>query len=234
MTLVLFEQALEHLCRIHRIIRNPRGNALLVGVGGSGKQSLTRLATYCAGYTLFQISLSRGYGEEQFKAELRELYKLLGGTTEVVFLFTDAHVVEEGFLEFINNMLTTGMVPALYDPDERDMLCNSVRADVKLAGLPETQDTLWNYYIDRCRNNLHIVLAMSPSGSKLRVRCRNFPGLISATVIDWFFPWSEDALQKVAVSILYDTYIILRCAELYVCNIYRRTRYEYYILHVCP
>ncbi len=184
MTLVLFEQALEHLCRIHRIIRNPRGNALLVGVGGSGKQSLTKLAAHCSGYKLFQISLSRGYGEDQFKNDLKELYKMLG-QSEVVFLFTDAHVVEEGFLEFINNMLTTGMVPALYEPDEKDMLCNSVRADVKAAGLSETPDSLWNYYIDRCRNNLHIVLAMSPSGSKLRLRCRNFPGLISATVIDW-------------------------------------------------
>jgi len=197
MTLVLFEQALEHLCRIHRIIRNPRGNALLVGVGGSGKQSLTSLATFCAGYKLFQITLSRGYGEDQFKDDLKELYKKLG-TEEVVFLFTDAHVVEEGFLEFINNMLTTGMVPALYEQDEKDALCNSVRIAVRHAGLPETSDNLWNFYVNRCRDNLHIVLAMSPSGSKLRLRCRNFPGLVSNAVIDWFFPWPADALQKVA------------------------------------
>ena len=197
MTLVLFEQALEHLCRIHRIVRNPRGNALLVGVGGSGKQSLTRLAAYCAGYKLFQITLSRGYGEEQFKEDLKELYKLLG-LGEVVFLFTDAHVVEEGFLEFINNMLTTGMVPALYAQDEKDSLCNTVRTEVRHAGLAETPDNLWSFYVNRCRNNLHIVLAMSPSGSKLRLRCRNFPGLVSNAVIDWFFPWPADALQKVA------------------------------------
>lgn len=203
MSLVLFEQALEHLCRIHRIIRTPRGNALLVGVGGSGKQSLTSLATYCAGYKLFQVSLCRGYGEEQFKEELKELYKQLG-QGDVVFLFTDAHVVEEGFLEFLNNMLTTGMVPALYAPDERDSLSNTVRAEVRQLGLPETPDNLWAHYVTKCRNNLHIVLAMSPSGSKLRLRCRNFPGLVSNTVIDWFFPWPNDALEKVAEFFLQD------------------------------
>ena len=48
---------------------------------------------------------------------MKTLYKLLG-TKEVVFLFTDAHVALEGFLEFLNNMLTTGMVPALYEQDE--------------------------------------------------------------------------------------------------------------------
>ena len=117
--LVLFEMALSHLTRVHRIIRLPRGNALLVGVGGSGKQSLTRLATYCAGYDIFSIQLMRGYGEIEFREDLKTLYKLLG-TKEVVFLFTDAHVALEGFLEFLNNMLTTGMVPALYEQDEMD------------------------------------------------------------------------------------------------------------------
>jgi dynein heavy chain len=197
MTLVLFEMALEHLSRILRIIRNPLGHALLIGVGGSGKQSLSRLAAFTTGYDLFEIFLSRGYGENEFRESLKELYKKLG-KNKVVFLFTDAHAVEEGFLEFINNMLTTGMVPALFEQDERDSLASSLRDEVKAAGLIETSENCWKFYINRCRQNLHVILAMSPSGSTLRTRCRNFPGLVSATVIDWFFPWPEEALRNVA------------------------------------
>jgi dynein heavy chain len=74
MALVLFNDALDHLTKIHRIIRFPRGCALLVGFGGSGKQSLTKLATFVAGYKTWTINLVRNYKEEDFRNDLLELY----------------------------------------------------------------------------------------------------------------------------------------------------------------
>lgn len=64
---MLFEDAVSHICRINRILESPRGNALLVGVGGSGKQSLSRLAAYISALDVFQITLKKGYGIPDLK-----------------------------------------------------------------------------------------------------------------------------------------------------------------------
>ncbi|KAI9223372.1 dynein heavy chain and region D6 of dynein motor-domain-containing protein [Blastocladiella britannica] len=204
MHLVLFEEALEHLTRIHRAIRMPKGHALLVGVGGSGKQSLTRLAAYTAGYRVFEIALSRGYSEEDFRESLKTLYGDLGAGKKTVFLFTDAHVVQEGFLELVNNMLTVGIIPTLYAEDEKEAVLGTVRDEVTKAGMVASRENCWQYFVQKCSMNLHIVLCMSPQGDKLRERCRNFPGLVSNTVVDWFPPWPEEALRSVAETFLGD------------------------------
>ena len=132
------------------------------------------------------------------------MYKMLG-TSPVTFLFTDAHIAEEGFLEIINNILTTGMVPALYEADEKEAIVSQTREAATKAGIIPTGPNIWKFFISQCRHNLHVVLAMTPSGDDLRTRCRNFPGLISATVIDWFFTWPRDALHAVAQHFLKET-----------------------------
>ena len=71
MNLVLFDDALDHMTRIHRLFRLYHGNALLVGVGGSGKSSLTRVAAFAAGCEVFEITLSRGYNENNLREDLK-------------------------------------------------------------------------------------------------------------------------------------------------------------------
>uniref|UniRef100_W5K6M6 Dynein axonemal heavy chain 10 n=1 Tax=Astyanax mexicanus TaxID=7994 RepID=W5K6M6_ASTMX len=203
MNLVLFDDALDHLTRVHRIIRMDRGHALLVGVGGSGKQSLTKLAAFTAGCDVFEIVLSRGYSESNFREDLKTLYVKLGiENKRTVFLFTDAHVAEEGFLELINNMLTSGMVPALFPDDEKESVLNQIRDEAVKMGSGHSKESVWQYFINKSASNLHIVLGMSPVGDVLRTRCRNFPGLVNNTGIDWFLPWPPQALHAVAQSFL--------------------------------
>ena len=81
-------------CRISRILESPRGNALLVGVGGSGKQSLTRLAGSVAGLEVFQIQLRKGYSVTDLRTDLAQLYIKAGlKSVGTIFLLTDAQVL---------------------------------------------------------------------------------------------------------------------------------------------
>ena len=57
---VLFQDAVQHICSIARVLAQPRGNAMLVGVGGCGKQTLARFAAFIGGVRCFQIQITRG------------------------------------------------------------------------------------------------------------------------------------------------------------------------------
>ena len=206
MELVLFEQAMEHVSRIARIIGLPGGNALLVGVGGSGKQSLAKLASFICGYTVSQISVTSDYGVPDLKEELKELYRKAGvkPAEPIVFMMTDSQIVDERFLVYVNNLLSSGVIPDLFQKDEYDSIFGSLRNAAKAAGVQDTREAMMEFFIDRVKSNLHVILCFSPVGELFRIRPRRFPGLINCTAIDWFHPWPKDALVSVAQRFLED------------------------------
>ena len=109
MNLVMFGDAIANVCRIKRVVSMPRGNAMLVGVGGSGRQSLTRLASFIAGMGIFMIEVVRGYRSELFREDLKKLYERAGLNNEpTTFIFNDTQIIETSFLEDVNGMLTSG------------------------------------------------------------------------------------------------------------------------------
>ncbi|XP_061501815.1 dynein beta chain, ciliary isoform X1 [Anopheles gambiae] len=204
MNLVLFEDAMSHICRISRILEGPRGNALLIGVGGSGKQSLSRLAAFISGLEVFQIQLRKGYSIADLKADLAVLYMKAGvKNVPCMFLMTDAQVAEESFLVLINDLLASGEIPELFPEDEIDNnIINALRNEVKQLGMMDTKENCWKYFIEKVRKSLKLVLCFSPVGSTLRVRARKFPAIVNCTAINWFHEWPKNALESVSTRFL--------------------------------
>ncbi len=192
---------MEHVCRISRVVSLPAGHALLLGVGGGGKQSLARLAAHVAGVEVFAISVSSAYGMNEFRNDLLTLYNKVhskgggwrclgvhvGGThmhphthththipspppkspptctltphtpptqtgvkgIPTAFLLNDAQLVSDRFLVALNSLLAHGHVADLCGVEERDGFVGAVRAEAKSAGVLDTPDTLWQYFLSK-------------------------------------------------------------------------------------
>lgn len=205
MDLVLFEDCMKHACKISRILTAAGGHALLVGVGGMGKQSLSRLSAFICSYTNTGIVISSSYSVNDFKVDLQTMFQKAGVKDEgMMFLFTEGQIKTENFLVFLNDLLSSGEIADLFVPEDVDGIITNLSPAAKGDGINPTPNNVWSYFISRVKKNLHMSLCMSPS-DVFRNRARKFPAIINCTVIDWFHPWPQDALLSVAAKQLKDT-----------------------------
>jgi dynein heavy chain len=110
-------------------------------------------------------------------------------------------------LDDINNLLNSGNVPNLFPAEEKMVIKEGLRVAAQKAGKTAllssgTHEEYEDYFIERTREHLHIVLAMSPVGSALRDRIRSFPSLVNCCTIDWFTRWPDEALEAVCDQVL--------------------------------
>lgn len=99
---------------------------LLIGIGGSGRQSLSRIASYMCELATFQIAVTKHYRLPEFREDLKILYSKTGVENKpTTFLFVDTQVIEEQFLEVINSILSTGEVTSLFKADEMEEVRDS-------------------------------------------------------------------------------------------------------------
>jgi dynein heavy chain len=94
-------------------------------VGGSGRQSLSKMATFISYYKLFQIEVIKGYGMRSWREDLKKVLMLAGiENSPVTFLFVDTQIINEQMLEDINSVLNSGDVTNLYPDKDMEEIVN--------------------------------------------------------------------------------------------------------------
>ena len=204
--LYLFRDAIIHIAKLVRTLKQGGSHALLLGYSGSGRQSLTKLACYIAECELFELSISRYYGIEEWREELKKLLRTAGLQTKpVVFLFKETHLLNQVFMEDIENLIHNSNVPDLFSSEEIDAINQSLQS-VSNTSLKSPQDAtqlrtgefMYTKFISQVRQNLHIVVCLDPSTNNFKSTLRMFPSLVTCTTVNWFEPWSAESLQAIA------------------------------------
>jgi hypothetical protein len=192
--IVLFQEALDHLSALSRIFSMQRGNALLVGAKSSGRKSLVRLALHMGNIDPFEIAITRTYGFGEWREDLKNLLKQCGkDDVPTGFIITDVQIIMTRQLEDLSNLLIDCEIPHLFARDEME----GIKAELAQMEMLSDVD-YWELFMERVRRNLHIILVFSPFGSIFKDSMLSFTALRNETTIDWYMPWSQDALESVA------------------------------------
>eukprot|EP00063_Salmo_salar_P092130 XP_014066965.1 PREDICTED: dynein heavy chain 14, axonemal isoform X3 [Salmo salar] len=198
--MVFFREAVEHITRAARVFRLKGAHMMLIGLDGTGKEECVTLACHVSGSHLYRLSVCRNCSYSDFRDDLKRVFRQAGiHRKNTVLLITDSDIVKESVLEDLNCILKYGDVPGLFDNDEIDSITVDLKSTME-SSIGENREEMYSYFIEQVHQRLHIVLALSPAGMRLRQYCWAHPALLSCCNIDWYCEWSKDALLQVASS----------------------------------
>ncbi|KAK8896419.1 hypothetical protein M9Y10_014318 [Tritrichomonas musculus] len=198
-SITLFQEAISHLSAISRSLSMRRGHSLLVGVKSSGRKSLARLALFISQIEIFEIAITRTYSFIDWREDIKKLIKQCGvENTETAFIISDVQIIMNQQLEDLSNLVSICDIPQLFERDEFE----AIKAELAQNELVQEPSDIVHLFQTRIQKNLHIIIVASPYGSVFKDSMLYFPTLRNEMVIDWYLPWSENALHSIAYASL--------------------------------
>ncbi|CAF1020652.1 unnamed protein product, partial [Adineta ricciae] len=191
----LFREIADTIVRCDRVLTAPGGSLLLAGRSGVGRHTAIGVVASMNNMKLFSPKVSRTYGIKQFKNDLKTILQSAGVEGEqCILLIEDYQFIESTFVELINSLLSAGEIPGLYAPDELESILSPLREESSQEGF---RGTMVQYFAQRVKTNLHIVLIMDFTRPTFTVACQSNPGFFKECAVQWLEGWSERSMLRI-------------------------------------
>jgi len=112
--------------------------------------------------------------------------------------------------EDINNLLNIGEIPNLFSQEEFIEQIENLKSIAKREGIDVSTWSyidFYDFFIEKIKQYMHIVLFMSPIGKLLRTSISQFPSFVNCCTINWFTSWPEKALQTTGKKLTKELYL---------------------------
>ncbi|KAG8188595.1 hypothetical protein JTE90_005951 [Oedothorax gibbosus] len=200
--IILFENNIQQILKILRVIENTYGNLILVGASGTGKRSLCKIAAFILKYELIEISCSESYRAQEFKQDLHKvLYNCGVNCNKVLLMLSADQVIDKNFFYYLSEILSQGLPFDIFTKEDLNMIYSAISSSSKI---PLENTKCHELFVQNIKKNLHIVLNITYNSDVYRTVFLNFSAFYKHCTIIWFEEWPSDALESIACQYLTD------------------------------
>jgi dynein heavy chain len=196
----LYDEAIEQIVRVARVLCMKRGSVILVGTLNSGRGPIVQLASEVANSICFDPSDLEMRGGGSHMDCLRNAYWIAGIDNKpvTVVLFIDK-TKDDSLFDKVNHFLLTGYLPGAIQKKELDTIVDDMRSSLQDGVSTLLSDRqIFATFERRAWNNLHIVACCRPEESAFRTTMQRFPVILSSCQTIWMLPWAGGTLNDVA------------------------------------
>ncbi|XP_054010575.1 dynein axonemal heavy chain 7-like [Hylaeus anthracinus] len=234
--IVVTNYVLQCLIRISRIVTTPRNNLLMISCIGSGRKSIMSLVAYMHQQELIEPSLHSSNDFNVWRKDLKTVLQKCGALRKSIIFFLKDKQITDHFLCDISSLLANGEIPDLFSIKERYDIIEMVRLHAQ-GGNKITEISIrsvMNYFIEQCKNNLHIVICFNSTNKETRSYLHRYPELVKYCTINCYETWPITALKEISSKYVQDIKIhenikadvVKACVKLY--NNAQEISTEYY------
>lgn len=199
--IIMYDDLLDHILRVDRVLKNEQGHMILVGPSGSGKTTLVKFVSWMNGIESVQLNVKSGFSLIDFENILKDLLLKCITGKKICFLIDESTILEDSFLEKMNTLLANAEVPGLFEGEEYDDLISvCLKASQDEGLLLDSNDEVYQWFVQQTAKNFHVIFTMSDLYGTKDKPFITSSALFNRCVVNWMGTWSNETLTQVTES----------------------------------